>query len=138
MGDQELVFECFSFWAANAHEKYLHRNLMETQKALVSIKEKISNEKTRLMERFGENAMAQVKKMINTANLACLQHTLAEWIRIFKENMTAARQQCLLEQQRSDEGANAERVRQQKLTALNRSFGVAGKALLATCMGGWK
>lgn len=136
--DQELVCECFSFWEANRKEMRLQRNIAENEEALLALKEKTCVEKKRLMDRFGANAMGSVQKMITAGNTACIQYILAEWIRVHTEGKMAAEQQRLFDEAKELADAGSDRAQQQKLAALNRSFGVAGKALLASTWGGWR
>jgi len=128
-----LVYPVFAGWSHQTTLVALDREKEKAQKAAVAAEEKMKMEKKRLMDKFGEVAMAQLKKVINADEETCLKIALTYWMELIRMRD----QEALDEKARLEAEARAEKERQRRLEITERCFHRHSRTLRANAFRGW-
>lgn len=95
-GSRALLQECIALWVSNMVDMRLQGEFAKARDDAAAQLAKVAADKKRLMERFGESAMAQMRKMLNGHADALLQWAFKSW----DGTLSASREAKVVEKER--------------------------------------
>jgi len=122
---------CMAFWSLDARTQRMQRQLADGESNLLEALQKAMLEKQRLLERFGANALASMRRAIALDVAAAKQHALSAWVVFNKESREERKAQL--------EAEAARKLRDRRLLAASeRMLGKSVAALRIAAFTAWR